>query len=118
MRFAAGTAAGLSSRAPDEGGRCCKCFPVPQRAIEFFHLQRADRNLVELLGVGAVRAFDGAVEFGRARRKHEQMQTALLASLFKLGGKLAAAIDLEPREWERACGVARYRGTQWRPKPW
>ncbi len=36
---------------------------MPEFAIGFFHLQRADRNLVELLGVGAVGAFDGAVEF-------------------------------------------------------
>src|SRR5260370_42119869 len=68
--------------------------PMPEFAIEFFHLQGASGDLVELLGVGAVGAFDGTVEFGRARRKHEQMQAALLASLFKLGGKLAAAINL------------------------
>jgi hypothetical protein len=36
-------------------------FPVPQLAIEFFHFQRARRDLVELLGVGAVGAFDNAV---------------------------------------------------------
>src|SRR5713226_5471344 len=70
-------------------------FPVPQLTIEFFHFQGASGDLVELLGVGAVGAFDGAVEFGRARRKHEQVQTALLASLFELGGELASAIDLD-----------------------
>ena len=79
---------GLDSRGTDEGGRCCRFFPVAQLAVEFFHFQRAGRDLVELLGVGAVGAFDGAVEFGRARGKHEQVQTALLASLFELGGEL------------------------------
>ena len=29
-------------------------FPVPQLAIELFHFQRAGRDLVELLDVGAV----------------------------------------------------------------
>ena len=37
-------------------------LPVAEFAIEFFHLQRARRDLVELLGVGAIGAFDGAVE--------------------------------------------------------
>src|SRR6266849_5444706 len=67
-------------------------FPMPEFAIEFFRFQGASGDLVELLGVGAVGAFDGTVEFGRARREHEQVQAALLASKFKLGGKLAAAI--------------------------
>ena len=44
--------------------------------------------------MGAVGAFDGAVEFGRARGQHEQVQAALLAGLFELGGELGAAIDL------------------------
>ena len=69
-------------------------FPLAEFAIEFFHFQRASGDLVELLGVGAVGAFDGAVEFGRARGQHEQMQAALLAGLFELGGELGAAIDL------------------------
>jgi hypothetical protein len=43
-------------------------FPVTELAIEFFHFQRASRDLVELFGVGAVGALDGAVEFGRTRR--------------------------------------------------
>ena len=67
-------------------------FPVAEFAIEFFHFQRASRDLVELLGVGAVGAFDGAIEFRRARGQHEQMQAALLAGLLKLGGELASAI--------------------------
>jgi hypothetical protein len=44
-------------------------FPVPQLAIELFHFQRAGRDLVELLGVGAVGAFDGAVVFQRRRTR-------------------------------------------------
>src|ERR1039457_233730 len=70
-------------------------FPGAQLPIELFHFQRAGRDLVELLGVGAVGAFDGAVEFRRARRQHEQMQPTLLASLFELGGELASAVDLQ-----------------------
>ena len=46
-------------------------FPVAELAVEFFHLQGTGRDLVELLGVGAIGAFDGAVEFGGARRKDE-----------------------------------------------
>ncbi len=70
-------------------------FPMAEFAVEFFHLQRAGCDLVELLGVGAVGAFDGAVEFGRTWRQDEQMEAALLAGLFELGGKLRAAIDLD-----------------------
>src|SRR5216684_4729906 len=39
-------------------------FPMPEFAIEFFHFQGASGDLVELLGVGAVGAFDGAVSLG------------------------------------------------------
>jgi hypothetical protein len=75
-------------------------FPVPQLTIEFFHLQRASRDLVELLGMGAVGAFDGAIEFGRAQGQHEQMQATLLAGEFELGGELASAIDLHRPDGE------------------
>ena len=34
-------------------------LPVAEFTVEFFHLQRAGRDLVELLGVGAIGAFDG-----------------------------------------------------------
>ena len=70
-------------------------FPMAQFAIEFFHFQRAGGDLIELLGVGAVGAFNGAVEFGRTWRQDEEMEAALLAGLFELGGKLRAAIDLD-----------------------
>jgi len=69
-------------------------FPVAEFAVEFVHLQRAGSDLVKLFGVGAIGALDGAVEFGRARRQDEQMEAALLAGLFELGGKLGAAVDL------------------------
>src|SRR6266849_6370686 len=91
---------------------------MPEFAIEFFHLQGASGDLVELLGVGAVGAFDGAVEFGRARREHEQVQAALLASQFELSGKLAAAIDLDRANGKGHAVLQGNRGTQWRPKPW
>ena len=70
-------------------------FPLAQFAVEGFHLQRAGGDLIELLGVGAVGAFHGTVEFGRTRREHEQVQAALLAGLLELGGELTAAIDLQ-----------------------
>jgi hypothetical protein len=44
--------------------------------------------------VGTISGFDGAVEFGRTWRENEQMEAALLAGLFELGGKFGAAIDL------------------------
>ena len=76
-------------------------FPVAEFAVEFFHLERAGRDLVELLGVGAIGAFDGAVEFGRTWRQDEEVEAALLAGLFELGGELRAAIDLEGTDRKR-----------------
>jgi hypothetical protein len=74
---------------------------VAQFTIELFHLQGTSGNLIELLGVGAVGAFDGAVEFGGASREHKPVQAALLTGLFELGGKLRAAIDLDGANGER-----------------
>src|SRR5881296_3381664 len=88
-------------------------FPVAKFAVEFFHFQRAGRDLVELLGVGAVRAFDGSVEFGRTWRKNEQMEAALLAGRFELGGKLRAHRPGR-RGWKTAYDAAKCRGTGWR----
>jgi len=85
-------------------------FPLPQLAIGCFHFQRARRDRIDLLGVGAVGAFHTAVEFRRTRGQHEQVQSALLAGKFELGGELTSAVDLS-RKWRKACGVARYRGT-------
>ena len=50
-------------------------FPLSQLTIESFHFQRAGGDLIELLGMGAVGAFDGAIEFGRARGQDEQVRT-------------------------------------------
>ena len=60
-------------------------FPVAEFAIEFSHFQGAGGDRIELLGVGAVGAFD-AVEFGRTGRQHEPMQSALRTGLFEVGG--------------------------------
>ncbi len=76
-------------------------LPMPQLAIELFHLQRTGRDLVKLLAVGAIGAFDGAIEFRRARRQHEQVQAALPAGLFELGGELRAAVDLHRANGKR-----------------
>src|SRR5271156_4243029 len=69
--------------------------PVAEFAVEFFHFQRAGCDLVELLGVGAIGAFDGAVELGRTWWQDEPMKAALLAGLFELGGELRTASDLD-----------------------
>ena len=55
-------------------------FPLAELTIELFHFERANRDLVKLLGVSAVGAFHRAIEFGGSWRQHEQMKTALLAS--------------------------------------
>jgi len=60
-------------------------FPLSEFAVEFFHLQGTRGDLIELLGVGAVGAFDRAIEFRRTRRQHEQAQATLLAELLELG---------------------------------
>jgi hypothetical protein len=87
-------------------------FPVAQLTVSFFHLQRPSRDLVELLGVGTLGAFDRAVELGRAQGQHEQAQAALLSGLFELGAELAPAIDPAAREWEKGCGATTCRGTR------
>jgi hypothetical protein len=46
-------------------------FPLPQFTIELFHFQRAGGDLIELLGMGAIGAFDGAIEFGGTWRQYE-----------------------------------------------
>jgi hypothetical protein len=75
--------------------RVIDLFPLPQFAIELFHLQRAGRDLIELLGVSPFGALDRAVEFGKAWREHEQVQATLLASLLELSGELRSAFDLQ-----------------------
>ena len=90
-------------------------FPMPEFAIEFFHFERAGGDLIELLGMGTVGAFDGAVEFRRARGKHEQVQAAQLASQFELGGELGTAIDLDGADGKgmRSCKVSRNWAAVW-----
>src|SRR5712692_5907953 len=75
-------------------------FPLPQLAVELFHLQRAGRDLIELLGVGTLGPLDRAVEFRRTGRQHEQAQSTLLAGLLELSRELAAAIDLQGADRE------------------
>jgi hypothetical protein len=84
-------------------------LPVAEFAVEFFHFQRAGRDLVELLGVGAIGAFDGAVEFRGTGRQDEQMEAALLAGRFELGGKLGASVDLHGADGKghAVCKVSR-----------
>ena len=53
-------------------------FPVAEFAVEFFHLQRAGRYLVELLGVGAIGAFAAG---HYSPRKHVTDDATILAGL-------------------------------------
>jgi hypothetical protein len=73
-------------------------FPMAQLAVEFFHLQRVGRDLIKHFRMGTVGALDRAVEFGGAGREHEQVQTALLASLLELSRELRPAVDLQGAE--------------------
>jgi hypothetical protein len=59
MSFAAGTAAGLGrqvDKGPAGRGRCCRCFPLAEFAIEFVHFQGAGGDLVEVSGRAGRRA--------------------------------------------------------------
>jgi hypothetical protein len=60
MRFAAGTAAGLVAEGLMGTDGVVDLFPVAELAIELFHFQRARCDVVELFGVAAVGALNGA----------------------------------------------------------
>lgn len=51
-------------------------------------------DLIELLGMGALSAFDRAIEFRTTRREGKEPDLALLTGGFKVGEELRAAIDL------------------------
>jgi len=70
-------------------------LPGAQLAVQLSQLQRVGRDLIKLFRVGTVRAFDRAIEFGGAWRQHEQVQTALLASLLELSRERRTAVDLQ-----------------------
>ena len=79
-------------------------LPVLEFAIESRELQGAGGDFIELLGMGAVGAFDGAVEFWGSRRENEQTKSASLAGLFKQGLEFTAAIDLDGADGKRCTG--------------
>ena len=79
-------------------------LPVLEFAIESRELQGAGGDFIELLGMGAVGAFDGAVEFWGSRRENEQTKSASLAGLFKEGLEFTAAIDLDGADGKRGTG--------------
>jgi hypothetical protein len=90
-------------------------FPVPEFAVELVHRERARSDLVELFGVGTMGAFHRAAEFGRTWRENEQMETALLAGLFELGGKLGPPSICTSRmgKGTRCCKVSRNSVAAW-----
>src|SRR6266545_193278 len=58
----------------------------------------------ELLGVGAIGTFDGAIELGAARWQDEEPQAVLLTGDFERAHELTAAIDLDGADGERHSG--------------
>ena len=76
-------------------------FPGSQSPVEGLDLKVTVIELIELLGMSALCALDMAIEFGRARRQHEQRQPLPLAGLLKDGLELTAAIDLNSPYSER-----------------
>src|SRR5437773_10992340 len=79
-------------------------FPLPQFAIELFHLQQTGSDLAELLGVSPLGALDRAVKFGGARWQHKQMQASSLAGL---PPRTPSRHRLAGREWACGGGAAR-----------
>ena len=77
--------------------------------LSFFISREQAVDLVELLGMGTIGAFDGAVEFGRTRGQHEQMEAALLTGEFEFGGELGPSSTCTARMGKgmRCCRVSR-----------
>lgn len=80
-------------------------LPSEELPVERSHLQGEIIDLVELLGVGAFGALDGAIELGRARGEHEEAKVSLLASLFKTCLELGASVYLYRSYWEGHPGL-------------
>jgi hypothetical protein len=88
-------------------------FPSEEFLIERGDFCGVRSDLVKLFGVGAMGAFDGAVEFGGAGREDEQAEAALLTGLLEFGGEFAAAVDLHGANGKRHStldGVEKMRG--------
>jgi len=58
-------------------------------------------HLIELFVVGAVRALDMGIEFGRLRGEHEQGQLFLVAGELEFGGELASVTNHSERAHPR-----------------
>ena len=84
-------------------------FPLLEPLVEGGDLEGEVGDLVELLGMGAVGAFDAAVELGGAGRQGEQEDAAEPALGLELGHELRSAVDLEGADRE---GHARLEGIQ------
>lgn len=79
-------------------------LPFAQPLVELRQVVGVREAAVELLSMGAVGAFDVAVEFGRARRQYEEEDVALAAGVLELGHELRTAVDLDGADRERhAC---------------
>jgi hypothetical protein len=79
-------------------------FPGEEEAVDFGDVGwEGVEHLVELLPVSSVGALDVGIEFGRARWQEIQRDSQPLTRLFELGLELAATIDLESPDGERAA---------------
>src|SRR6266511_1918139 len=76
-------------------------FPGSQLGAQLGHGRGRETALVELLGVSPLGALDGAVQFWTARRQLEQADSPRGAGGLEVGHELAAAVDLDRRDWER-----------------
>ena|SRR5450432_1766418 len=91
-------------------------FPVAEFAVEFFHFQGAGGDLVEHLGVGAVGAFDGAVEFGERGGSTNRCRPRCWQDCSNSAANSLPAIDLDGADGERHAvlqGVEEL-STEWR----
>ena len=89
--------------------RVVDALPDAKLAVE-----RGDRpvevpDLIEFLRVGALRPLDMTVQLWRARRQHEEPDTALLTGALELRLELRSPIHLDRPHWE---GHARLDGIQ------
>src|SRR6185312_2919918 len=80
-------------------------LPGAQLPIEGGQVPVGGGDLMELLGMGAVGAFDVAVELRGAGREDEEPEAKLLAGLLEVGGELATAIDLHGADRKGHAGL-------------
>jgi hypothetical protein len=61
--------------------------------VEFCRDPRALCDLIEFLGMGSLGSFDRPVELGAFRGEHKEVDSPLVAGLFKVGMEFRSPID-------------------------